>query len=458
MNEAEFDELFDSRTVLYEDLYRADSRPVIVSLGHDVHSSPGHALAVSLCNQLARVHRRVVLVGDFDVPLLCQDVFGATTLAEATAGLIKLIRPSVEVDVVRHAPRSEALVRIALGTSKYEADITVGCDRWVAEFGQQASIARDSTGVWGAGLAACLTANFAFQRIIGQPITPSGCFSLWDRGRESATQGPEGAEIDVGRVLQVGAGAVGSALDFWLALLGISGAWTIVDKDLVDPTNLNRQLLFLAAEAGLGSDAQNKAIAAAGRLGDVAAAVDGWYGEDSSIVDATYDVALALANDHGVRELIQGRNQPVLLHATTSRNWQAQVHRHIPERDDCINCRIPAEVASTACAAAPVRPQQPDAALPFLSGLAGLLLAQELRRLELGLISTEAANLHAVSLRSTRPVTQHLRLRCRNGCQTWAPSAVRRQLWGKTRFACLDAAYPQWGRPVSAATPPGRSS
>jgi ThiF family protein len=441
MNEDQFEELFDSRTVLYEERYRADTRPTIVSLGGDVHSVPGHALAMALCNQLARVHRHVVLVGDLDVPLLCRDAFGAATLMEATAGLITLIRPSVEVDVVARIPKSEGLVSIALGRSMGAADITVGCEGWVAEFGRRASIASDPTGVWGAGLAACLTANFAFQRILGAPAAPCGRISLWDRARPGGGQGPGGTVVDVGRALQVGAGAVGSALDFWLALLGLAGAWTIVDKDLVDATNLNRQLLFLAADAGLGGGARNKAKVAADRLGPVATAVEGWYGEDSGVVDATYDIALALANDHGARELLQGRNQPVLLHATTSRNWQAQLHRHIAGRDDCISCRIPGEVATTGCAGAPVRPHQPDAALPFLSGLAGLLVAQELRRLEVGLVSDESANLHAVSMRRANPVGQHLMLPCRTGCRTWAPTEARRELWGETRFAYLDPAH-----------------
>ena len=43
-----------------------------------------------------------------------------------------------------------------------------------------------------------------------------------------------GRSIDVGRVLQVGAGGVGSALDFWLTLAGIVGAWTVVDGDEVE--------------------------------------------------------------------------------------------------------------------------------------------------------------------------------------------------------------------------------
>jgi molybdopterin/thiamine biosynthesis adenylyltransferase len=64
--------------------------------------------------------------------------------------------------------------------------------------------------------------------------------------------GPRAPELalptDLGRVLQVGAGAVGCALDYWLAFLGVAGHWTVVDGDVVEVSNLNRQLLFVAVD------------------------------------------------------------------------------------------------------------------------------------------------------------------------------------------------------------------
>ena len=71
-----------------------------------------------------------------------------------------------------------------------------------------------------------------------------------------------------------------------------------------------------------------------------------------------------------------------MLHATTSANWTAELHRHIPGHDDCPACRIPTKPqASFACSEGPADPtdeQSSDAALPFLSATAGLMLCAAL--------------------------------------------------------------------------------
>ncbi len=89
-----------------------------------------------------------------------------------------------------------------------------------------------------------------------------------------------------------------------------------------------------------------------------------------------------------------------MIHATTSPNWQTQLHRHRPVRDCCLASRLPdTDLPTPACAAAPLSIQdlgqgrQPDAALPFLSAAAGLLIAADLVRLGLGEYESEYGNL-----------------------------------------------------------------
>jgi adenylyltransferase/sulfurtransferase len=75
--------------------------------------------------------------------------------------------------------------------------------------------------------------------------------------------GPEGqARLRAARVLVVGVGALGSALAEMMARAGV-GVLTVVDRDFVEESNLQRQSLFEEADAASGLP---KAVAAEARL------------------------------------------------------------------------------------------------------------------------------------------------------------------------------------------------
>ncbi|MBP5586273.1 MAG: tRNA threonylcarbamoyladenosine dehydratase [Lentisphaeria bacterium] len=83
-------------------------------------------------------------------------------------------------------------------------------------------------------------------------------------GRMSALETAETIEtIRRSRVLCVGLGGVGGLAAELVARLGV-GAMTIVDGDVVEPTNINRQIPALTSTVG-----QSKAIVMADRLMDI---------------------------------------------------------------------------------------------------------------------------------------------------------------------------------------------
>lgn len=441
MNRGQFEQEFNSRTLAYLPAFREDNRPVVVRLGRDARSPNGHALVLGLVNQLARAHQRLVVVGVDDEPLLCKDVFASSTLQGATIELARAVNPYIVAQP--GALDDEPLLTIAIGQTDEPADLRVGCTGWCATFGTEATVDSTKTSLLGAMLASCITAAFAFHRLLGRIGTPEGSFSLWHYGSPGTMQGPDvtGA-LDVGRVLQVGAGGVGAALDFWLALVGVNGTWTIVDGDVVEISNLNRQLSFLAKDTGFPNRAAvNKATAAAAVLGWPAHAEPGWYGDNPEVSYAEYDVVLALANERGIRGTLQSLQSPVLLHATTSPNWEAQFHRHVAGHDDCISCRIPEAPSRLRCSEARVDHETgADAALPFLSGAAGVMLLAGLVRLQYGRLLESDRNYVALNLAEPPPITQQARRNCRVGCTGWSASEVRARIGKTSRFAPLDPA------------------
>jgi len=442
MTQEEFEREFNSRTLAYHPEYRADDRPVVVVLSDEADCEPGHALLVSLVNQLARAHRRLVLVGNLDVPLRCTDHFGFRTVSEATAGLARAINPFIEVQVVSDVPRADAL--ISLGIGRAGCDLDLGADGWLAFLGAQVRLDNRRTSLLGASLAACLGASVAFHRVLGSTELPDGTFSLWVYGRPGVEQGPDfEGPVDVGRVLQVGAGAVGAGLGYFLKFVGFGGRWLICDGDSVEVSNLNRQLFFLASDAGYPTgQPRKKAEVLADRLGPPAKASAVWYGDDDSVVTDKFDLVLPVANEYAARPALQQRAQTVLLHGTTSSNWEAQLHRHVAGHDGCISCRLP-EVprAQFGCAEGTVgKETRQDASLPFLAATSSVLLLAEIIRLQEGVLMHSEKNYRALIMRTAVPALQELRYPCADGCKSWMPAERRLERTTGSRFADLDGA------------------
>src|SRR5207245_181566 len=162
MTREEFEREFNSRTIAYHPEYRADDRPIIISMGNTGHSEPGHALLVALINQLARAHRRLVLVGNLDLPLRCVDHFGFGTLRRATINLARAINPFLDITHARTVPLEDRLISFGIGA---DADVRLGCDGWLSIIGPRADVRGDRTSILGAALSACLGAAVAFHRL-----------------------------------------------------------------------------------------------------------------------------------------------------------------------------------------------------------------------------------------------------------------------------------------------------
>lgn len=414
--------------------------PVRIVVGRDAATSASGQLAVlTLINLLSRIHRHLQL----DIPpadLLSRPLIPAHRLDEAAQLLARSINPYIRLDAAGSSGYAIGLGADAPSALPWYA----GAEGHIAILAcQPVSFPAGSHPTLGAALAACLASAAVLGQVLGHDQRPVR-LSAWNvREGNDAEYGPDlPGPLDVGSVLQIGAGGVGSCLAYWLRVFGVSGDWRVLDGDTVMLHNTNRSLGLFPHDAGWGlGSPRNKAVVAAELFG--ARPHPLWY-NDFDHDSFKPDLILPLANEQAVRHLVASRGEPLLLHATTSRTWEAQLHRHVADRDDCITCRMPDPKTQVQLTCATVSLPQAnqsssDAALPFLSATAGLLLLSALYRLQLGHIDRGEHNFWAVCFRNVRRYSRPAVCRCREGCTTTLPARIRRKIHSGRRWSHLDA-------------------
>lgn len=243
---------------------------------------------------------------------------------------------------------------------------------------------------------------------------------------------------DLGAALMVGAGSVGSAAAYFMDLFATRTRMDLADADIVKVENFGRSPLF-----GRHTYAMTKprALAAAlrGRSLDVVP-LDGWWHEQADTSLSRYDLVLPVANEHDIRWQLQNSYPPLMVHSSTGRNWNVNFGRHVPGRDDCLADRFEGfRVESLRCSEGEVLTRTGatvDAALPFLSFWAGLLLAADLVRLGIpGYPHTP--NFGNYSFRRSRFVPQVSDQVAAIGCLCRSQSKGFWRFHGTSRFAGL---------------------
>lgn len=340
----------------------------------------GRILFQVTTNLLARWCRNVTLVVPAPNPLVDEvlsvmhdaDPFGTFTTATRLAG---------------------SGVHVHLGRECHvftDQTVVVAAGGWHAWLGttEPPVLALDDRNVLGAISAACLGVAQAFKIAIAVPRVDrlrSGAFDLfslsWTDTTTSGLRFPR--SLDLGRLLLVGTGSVGSALAYILHLADAAVSMTVVDKDVVGIENLNRSPLFGQRTFGVSKVAA-VAQCLSGSTIEVAP-FEGWWDEFVATGElGSFDVWLPLANERAVRWSMQQNLPPLMIHASTGVNGGVNFGRHIPGQGDCLVDRFPEPVmVPLACSIGAVQTigGSVDAALPFASVFAGVLIAADLVRL-----------------------------------------------------------------------------
>lgn len=279
------------------------------------------------------------------------------------------------------------LVHCAAGVRSARAAATMGQLGYTNVVSMRGALPewRASGGAWQAPTAGLLT-DAQIRRYARQTLIPE----IGQKGQRKL--------LDA-KVLLIGAGALGSPSALYLAASGV-GTIGLVDDDVVEESNLQRQVLHGADRVGMrkvdsaeqtirGLNPETVVIKHAERL--TAENVERLIGDYDVIVDGTdnFDTRYVL-NDAAIK-----LRKPVV-HGSIYR-WDGQITTFIPFAGPCYRCMYPTQPPdelAPACSVAGV--------LGVLPGIVGLLQSNEVFKLILGVGDTLAGRLLMFDAMGTR--------------------------------------------------------
>jgi hypothetical protein len=279
------------------------------------------------------------------------------------------------------------------------ADYVVDATGWTVlgrRGGSTRDCRRDVATAPAAALAAAIGAADLFKRAIGHPTNEWLGQIEWctwhhklhcDVLHCAHVAVPQ--TVELGDLLIAGVGAVGSALLYVLSLMPLRGHVTVLDRDMVEASNLNRAPLFTALDAAQSRSKTDVAQGLLRSLGILADAVQGaWRDNSERFAQRGFDAWVSLTNEDGAWAEVPFELPPIVLHGTTTSGWGIGFGRHIPRVEDCTACRLPRPHSEFRgpCAEGEINSsdqQEPArASLPFLSAASAALIASELLKLD----------------------------------------------------------------------------
>jgi hypothetical protein len=301
-----------------------------------------------------------------------------------------------------------------------------------------------------AALAASLGVADLFKRAVGHAAEywmPSFNWNLIDHSMPSSIDQVTDVEedLDIANVLIAGVGAIGSSLVYLLDLAAANGNVGLLDRDIVETSNLNRSLLFGVSDVLINAHKTELAERFLRSTQISASCLNGTWREHAIGLSASdFDVWVSLTNEDGAWAQVPFQLPPVVLQGTTTSGWGFGAGRHIPRKEDCTLCRMPrAEAVFRGPCAEGEIPQTvatlpQRASLPFLSAASAALVLAELGKLRMQNVAT-LPNDVAADLKTGLPAVIATMRRpddnCR-GCRT-----LRSELWdgrgGRGRYRML---------------------
>lgn len=364
-----------------------------------IHVDPGYAAtyagqvaAITAASLFGRMSESVSVDVD-SLPVLAPLPWASAKLDEVVMQTLKAADP-----YGRYEQRPAQIEDLRLVVGPAGDGLVVHGSGWDAYYGKEPSplSPSDELNPFGSAFAVIAAASRLQQDMQAATIEPVLVDTYsWRAGLPSAGAPTVSPDFDLGELWCMGIGSVGSCALFFLSLITRTFHAVLVDRDTVEIENVRRSALFSSQDA---LNEEYKVEVARRWLNKVGVEriephtawldeiPERWRGREPG----TPDILISAANERNVRPQIESGFPPLQVYATTGRNWQATLFRHIPLGDACSLCvpgsetpRLPTPCATASPAPASSNAQQDDVALPFLSYAAGLMTAAEIAKLAL---------------------------------------------------------------------------
>lgn len=270
-----------------------------------------------------------------------------------------------------------------------------GCGKGGARRSNEIQISTHKSNIIGALFAAGLGNAALFRMANG--LDSQSEYQIWhslfdfetNESERNLNNPPITSSVDLGRVHLVGCGAIGSSLSFLLGLTDWSFDISLIDFDHVGFPNCSSSLIFSYDDA---MKQRSKTTVCEGLLRQFGKTNVKSFESDyaSFLTDhgTVADVVLCLANENSVWSSIQNNYPPIVLHATTNKNWGTNFGRHIPLKEWCIMCRFEDEIEENfvpVCSEVELVPKDSKkevlGILPFLATSSAVIMLAELGKL-----------------------------------------------------------------------------
>jgi hypothetical protein len=457
----------DDRTVrLIGDLHAYVARPVEICVDPEMaDEATVQRITLVAANLTARWARNVRVVVPSDVALANELRGSATTLRGRLMQEMAGADPFGKFAVINEPGTDGNSLRLFVGAWRNGED-SIGPDDYIIHAASWTALGRRgesssglSTGatipstVAAAALAGALGAADLFKRAIGHAPSRWMPAFAWDTWSSRLSVGAATwayddrhlipSELELGSTLLAGAGAIGSAFVYVADMMPVNGTLTVIDRDNIEITNLNRSPMFGVTHA-LTEPRKTMAVAEYLSRQEVKVIpVDGsWRDHAAALGNQPFDVWISLTNEDGAWAEMPFQLPPIMLHATTTSGWGFGAGRHIPRLEDCTLCRMPRPAAEFRgpCAEGEivnVNGKEIRASLPFLSTASAALLVASYLQLQCGIESVQLPNAVSADLGFGLPsvvaVTRGPTRECR-GCRA-ANASMWTQRGGRGRFA-----------------------